>query len=443
MSSPTPFPSRSRRRWRYRLLASLVLTACVGAGLWGLWRQLPQPAKTATVVPSPSAAPAAGSDGGRIVSRTPTTTYTPAEVEAASRQDYGSYTPAPKYGVARTEIQYQSYETDGTPIMIYARVYLPVGRTGAPILGFAPGTTGIGDECAPSLEEPAKANWANYESHMQTYAGQGYAAVITDYEGMRDADRIHHYMVGEMEGRAVLDSVRALINLEAGTQVLDTADVFLAGYSQGGHAAFWADQIAPSYAPALSIKGVIGWGPVMDVQETLADILHAANINWFGPYVLTSYADYYHDDYDPAGILLPRWNAHLRSDVLAHCIDTDLGYWGHDPHAVYTPEFLTALASGLNDAKYSLLKQRLTANQAGSAHTASAKLINEGEHDNVVLPMQQTAAMKRVCAASQGPAELKVWPGATHYTAMEVSLSQTLAWMNDVAAGRPVPRTCP
>ncbi len=439
-SSPTTLVVKRRlQRTRRRLIltTALVIGVMIVFEAYSVLR--PQPKTPITPIAKPKPAMV---DAGKILSQSTVVNFTPEEVEALSHQNYTTHTPKPVFGVAKTELQYRSYLEDGTPIKVYARVYQPVGKTSAPIFGFATGTVGVGDQCAPSLENPAKANWANYQSHMVTYAGQGYATVITDYEGMRDPNRIHHYMVGALEGRAVLDSVRALINLNQGTDALDASHVFLGGYSQGGHSAFWADQIAEDYAPELGISGVVGFGPVMDVRQTLADILHSANINWFGPYVLTSYADYYRDDYDLTTMLQPRFRQNLRSDVLSHCIDTNLSYWGHTPSAVYTPEFLASLRDGLNSGPYRQFKKRLDINIVGSAKTDSAKLINEGAHDNVVLPSQQEAAMKRICPNSQGPAQLRVWPSATHYSTMAISLADTLLWMSNLTNDIPVAGTC-
>lgn len=444
-SSPTTStanPQLARTRRRLILVTALIIGLVIVYEAVQVLRPAPKEPSVTSVAPKTKKPPVMA-DAGKILAQAPAITFTPEEVEAQSRQNYAAYTPKPAYAVTKTEIQYRSYDQDGTPITVYARVFQPVGKAAAPIFGFAPGTTGIGDECAPSLENPAKANWANYQSHMLTYAGQGYATVITDYEGMRDPDRIHHYMVGALEGRAVLDSVRALIKLNQNTDALDTSHVFVGGYSQGGHAAFWADQIAASYAPEIHLSGVVGFGPVMDVRQTLADILHAANINWFGPYVLESYADYYHDNYNLADILQPRYRDNLRGDVLAHCIDTDLAFWGHNPAAVYTPNFLSSLANNLQNEQYQQFNKRLEINTAGAAQTTSAKLINAGTHDNVVLPTQQEAAMKRICPNTKGPAELKLWPGASHYTTMVVSLADTLNWMHSLTDGTPVASTCP
>jgi hypothetical protein len=428
-------PHARRQRWLIWAIVLLVGSA-IGYNLLHLEQQ------QAGIV-TPQTPPAEHPNAGKILWQGVPTTLNVAQVEAVSRENYGAAAPAAQYGVTRTLVRYRSYDLDNKPITVHARVYQPVGKSKAPIFGFASGTTGIGDQCAPSVEQPRKSNWANYESHLMTYAGQGYASVITDYEGMRDEARIHHYMVGELEGRAVIDSLRALTNLARQERnTLDANAIFVGGYSQGGHSVFWADQIAPTYAPELKIKGVVGFGPVMDVQQTWSDILHAANIHWFGPYVLTSYSDYYGDTYNINDILMPQFAQNMRGDVLAHCIDTNLSYWRGGSGVVYTPQFLESLRNGLTEPKYAQLRGRLDINRVGSAKTSSAKLINEGGHDNVVLPRQQTAAMERICSNSKGPAQLKVYPAATHYNTMVMSFHDTITWMQSVAGGHTVPTTC-
>jgi acetyl esterase/lipase len=271
------------------------------------------------------------------------------------------------------------------------------------------------------------------------YASQGYAAVTTDYEGMRDPGRIHHYMVGELEGRALLDAVRALRNLPE-TRGRLNGQVFLSGYSQGGHAAFWADKIAAAYAPDIKPTGVLGYGPVMSVKQTLLDVTHAANINWFGPYVLYSYRDYYKTDYGQ--LLLQHWDDTLNVDVPSHCIDTDIPFWGHNPANVYSPEFMAAMAGGTMAETYPAFNRDLLLNEVAPTTTSTPKRINQGEHDNVVLASQQQAVMPALCQSSQGPVQLVVYPNTTHYDTMLHSLPDTLAWMRALSAGQPQPTSC-
>jgi hypothetical protein len=426
---------RRHRGWLVLLLIAVMLSALLYY----------QRASNSSIAHAPASleAPTPHVPGpGTVLGIDSVQTFTTAQTVTLTKEDYGSSTPAITTGMSKITFHYRSELPGGQAITIYGRAYLPAdARKNLPIFAFAPGTTGIGDQCAPSLENPPKTNWANYDSHMATYASQGYAAVITDYEGLRDPTRIHHYMVGELEGRAVLDSIRALRRLPQAKSRLSAANVFLGGYSQGGHAAFWADKIASSYAPDIKPKGVVGFGPVMNVAETLTDITRGANINWFGPYVLYSYHDYYQADY--GSVLLPRWADTLNTDVPAHCIDTDIPFWGHVPANVYTPEFLQSVAAGTLATDYPDLMRDLDRNAVGADSTASAKRINQGALDNVVLPAQQQAAFPTLCTSSTGPVQLAVYTGATHYDTMVRSLKDTLNWMQTLSDGKTVKSTCP
>lgn len=426
----------SERRWRTylrRLVLGIVLIALlgvVGDQAYSAWKlqHLPPPAvpQPAPVVSKPSTGPGSVS---QIVS---VSEFTPGAVAAEAKQNYGADITSSPYTVTRILFTYISTGVDNQPITVYARAYIPNIKN-APVIAMAPGTTGVGDECAASLEQPSIHDWANYESHMMAYASQGYAGVITDYEGMRDPSSIHHYMIGTLEGQAVLDSIRALKTLPQAHGDIDSNEVFASGYSQGGHSAFWADTINASYAPDVHLAGIIGWAPVMDVGESLRDITHGSTLTWFGPYVLVSYADYYKVSFPLNIILLPQWQPNLTADVLNHCIDTDISFWGTNPAKVYTPQFLAGLKSGnLPADQFGPLQAEMQANQVGSEQTTTPKLINQGQTDNVVLPSQQQTAMARLCANSRGPVELKAFTKTTHYTVMHNSFRDTLAWMSQI-----------
>lgn len=382
---------------------------------------------------------------GDVIGVDSVTAFTAGAATAQSRQTMGTQAPALTTAVTKVVFHYRSRTPGGAWITVYGRAYLPDNpASNLSVYGFAPGTTGIGDECAASLEQPAKANWADYDSHLITYAAQGLAVVTTDYEGMRDPGRIHHYMVGELEGRALLDAVRALPKLPQAKDRVNSADLFVGGYSQGGHAAFWADKIAADYAPELKIKGVVGYGPVMSVKTTLADVTRGANINWFGPYVLYSYHDYYRTTYPLTDMLLPVTAERLNADVPAHCIDTDIHQWGRTPTGVYTPDFLQVLTNNAwENTPYAEFGHQLDLNAVGSDPTASAKRINTGAQDNVVLPSQQAAGAAQLCRSSSGSVQQVVYPHATHYDTMAQSFYDTITWMRGIVAGQTPATTCP
>src|SRR5690606_37937719 len=93
---------------------------------------------------------------------------------------------------------------------------------------------------------------------------------VSDYEGL-GTPGTHTYVVGQSEGRAVLDMARAAQRLP-GTGLSASTPVAVMGYSQGGGAAAWAAQLAPSYAPELKLKAAVTGGVPGDLTA-VADFL--------------------------------------------------------------------------------------------------------------------------------------------------------------------------
>ncbi len=383
---------------------------------------------------------------GKIIEAQPEVVYSAEETKKLINQTSKHFDKPISQGITKQLVRYTSSDGDDNDVAIYGRIYKPAGVEPGkklPIFAFAPGTTGIDDHCAASLEVPSKSNWANYDSLLAAYASQGYIVVTTDYEGMRDNTRMHHYMVGELEGKALLDGVRSLKQLDTTKNLIDSNKVALAGYSQGGHAAYWADQISSSYAPEMKIAGVVGFGPVSSVQETWGDITKGANINWFGPFVLLSYSDYYKKDYKIQSILLDRWATNLKTDVAKNCIDTVINYWGRKSDKVYQATFLEAIKNNnLVGAGFASLASDLDKNNLKGIKTASAKLINQGLQDNVILPRQSEAFRSRLCGNGNQSVVYRTY-SATHYNTMVNSFNDTFDWLNQTFAGNKPAGNCP
>lgn len=458
--------NRKRSTKKLIVLIALEALAIIAIAGWLKWRQYEADRKPVikTAQTQVETVRPPQLETGKILQADTVQTFTAAQTLDLVKQTNKGFDSPVTTGTTKQLIRYTSSDGIASDVPIYARVYMPAGATGKklPVLAFAPGTTGVGDDCAASLEQPAKRNWANYDSLMAAYASQGYVVVITDYEGMRDPTRIHHYMVGELEGRAVLDSIRALKNLSSTKNVIDTGAIFTSGYSQGGHAAFWADAINKNYAPDISLKGVVGFGPVTSVNETLTDAITAnANINWFGPFVLVSYQDWYRRSYPVDRILLPQWNKNLKSDVLRECIDQVNHFWpdnlGTNRSAnVYTPEFIAAAKTGniASNAIYAQFASDMATNIVGPIKTNTPKLINQGLHDNVVLPRQSKAGYQRLCASgntvnlreySTSPYAVQTYNPTglvDHYQTMNASFKDSVVWMQARASGTSVSDSC-
>lgn len=215
---------------------------------------------SASTVPSASASASASASRPALSGIAPTDFYHPApDLVAAAEpgQMIDALEIKAPAGVRAWIVVYGSTGLDGTAVAVSGMILAPAKPAigGYPVVAFAHGTTGIADECAPSRE--------GFEgvSGVVDLVRRGYVITATDYEGL-GTDGIHPYLVGISEGRSVLDSIRAAQDLpEAGA----AAQAVVIGISQGGQAALWAAQLAPSYAPGLDLLGAMAGSPPTDM----------------------------------------------------------------------------------------------------------------------------------------------------------------------------------
>lgn len=73
----------------------------------------------------------------------------------------------------------------------------------------------------------------------------------------------HPYMVGTSHGRSMIDAARAMSDFTT-----TKAHVAFWGFSQGGHAALWAAELAASYAPEFTKAVAVGIDPVISKEWT-------------------------------------------------------------------------------------------------------------------------------------------------------------------------------
>lgn len=234
---------RNRRRATIAGVVALVVLAASGC-------TPPAPSADAFYTPPASIS---GPSGTIVSSRASVFTMDPV-----------GHTPVP--GVKSTQVVYNSTDVHGTPIAVSGTVLVPttpyLGLGRRPLISYAVGTRGLGQDCAPSY---TLTQGADYEMFAINAALQrGYAVAVTDYQGMGMPGG-HTYMVGQAMGHAVLDMARAAENLP-GSGLSASTPVGIWGYSEGGAAAGWAAEQAKSYAPELKLKGVSMGGVPADLR---------------------------------------------------------------------------------------------------------------------------------------------------------------------------------
>jgi hypothetical protein len=165
-------------------------------------------------------------------------------------------------GAAAYRVIYNSTDIYGAPIPVSGVIYIPLAaapQQGRNIVAWAHPTTGIAQGCAPLLDNGAlgASTLAQSIPGLDAFIADGDIVAATDYPGLGAAG-VHPYLIGDGEGRSIIDSVRAARTLP-GADISGKCVVW--GHSQGGQAALFAGQITNSYAPELKLVGVAAAAP--------------------------------------------------------------------------------------------------------------------------------------------------------------------------------------
>jgi pimeloyl-ACP methyl ester carboxylesterase len=339
--------------------------------------------------------------------------------------------PSAKYEVETYRIVYRSTDYDGSPADIVAQIFIPRfdERTERPVYVFGSGTTGIADECAPSLERPEIRRLGYYRANMLAYASLGFISIIPDYLGFNDPKRPQRYFCKAAEAHVMLDAARAVYNFfdRITMTIQPSQDVFVAGYSQGGHAAFAAADMWKDYAPEVPLSGAIGYGSTTDVTTLLKEGPK------YAPHVLYSYSRIY-DDVDPADYLQEKWAESLAADVAKMCVVEFQRYYPFDSTQLYTEEFYDALYENRLDEEFPELYKRLEENQSGLSGHGLPALIVQGERDTIVRTASQTEFVVGLCRQGSPVRFLNI-KGVLHRDTRAAGFQPTILWMERIAAG--------
>ncbi|MEX0766913.1 MAG: lipase family protein [Microthrixaceae bacterium] len=316
-------------------------------------------------------------------------------------------------------IMYLSESLRGEPIAVTGVASVPTAQApkdGRPLLTIAHGTTGIADECAPS-RELTRLDMGLATSEL----GSEFLIAATDYEGLGTPGR-HPYLVGESEGRSTMDAIVAageLPDAEPGPRVA------IMGYSQGGHGALWASQVAAEWTPQLQVMGTFSGAPA---SET--DIIFSAApflpVPGFALILVAGFQAAY-EEADPSLFL------------------TDLGVSQLDEVDTGCSAEVIARLSGTNPAdlvkpagpESEPWKRLATENMAGTQKTNDAPtLIIHSQKDETVPIAFTELLLARMCANGQ-IVERRVLPEGGHGAAALPAYAQGLTWVKDRFADSP------
>ena len=141
---------------------------------------------------------------------------------------YGVNSVGPKFGIVNRPFTYETVDPYGLAITNSALLILPLGTNGPlPLLSDQHGSLIVKTSAPsqPGFEEVGPSVFASY----------GYAVVVPDYLGLGRSPGYQAYLHARSEATCVVDALRAGRALCASNNVTLNGQLFLTGYSQGGH----------------------------------------------------------------------------------------------------------------------------------------------------------------------------------------------------------------
>ncbi|OZM71428.1 lipase [Amycolatopsis antarctica] len=331
-------------------------------------------------------------------------------------------------------IMYRSTDTAGEPMAVTGTVLTPlvpwIGAGERPIVGYAPGTQGIGDDCAPSI---AAAAGMEYEGpFIAGLLARGYAIALTDYQGLGTPGD-HTYTNRLAQGHAVLDVVRAAQRLPE-ANLPDAGPVATAGYSQGGGASAAAGELAAEYAPELDLKGVYA-GAVPAELGAVAKNLDGAYAAGFLGYALAGLSAAYPD----LGIenVLNHKGKRLLDEVRQQCTIEVIAGQAFTRTADLTVDG-RPLSAYLDEEPYAsvVAEQRI-----GDSAPEVPTLVVHSALDDIV-PYAQGRDMARDWCSGGTRVQFSTSLVPTHVGGAIRAFPEAFAWLEGRFAGVPAPGNC-
>ena len=338
---------------------------------------------------------------------------------------------------------YHSTTINGEDIPVSGLLGIPTGDpppTGWPSITYAHGTMGSAPKCGLSIAPQSRKTVSGFQfdSKVKPLLERGYAVIATDYQGM-GPPVTPMYLLGDAEGRNLLDSIRAV---QQWRDDINPSTV-LWGHSQGGQAVLFASQIQSDYAPELDIQGTVSIAPAIIPPVPFALEIVGSSPDPSGQTYLISGA---------VGTWIQNY-----SDLDAEDVFTEKGIdalsalkelCGSDLNEFYQQAPMSEYIKIQEAANNPRVLKAVQKNLAGGEPLNSPLLLVQGMADEVVINPETPSYFALLCQQRESgelkvPTQLELYPDDNHLTIIPNAAEQVDQWIQDRMAGEEAPSNCP
>ena len=335
----------------------------------------------------------------------------------------------PQYNVRLYKVDYETITPLGARTVASGALLLPE-NTGypLPLVSYQHGTL------TQTNSAPSSMDLTGEVTVGVAFASTGYAAAVPDYLGLGDSPGLHPYLHARSEATACVDLLRAVTTLCATNGFPLTNQLFLCGYSQGGHSTMALQRELEAYhTNEFTITACAPMAGPYDLSGvTTDDFLNGVpNPNpYYFLYLLAAYQDVYHLAPDLASLLAPPYNATLpplmNGNTSGSQINTNMPA---DPVQILQTNFLAALRSNPRHP----LRLALQENDLYRWQPVAPMRLYQCSGDTDVDPANSQIALE----SFQALGDTNVFffdplPGAGHEACAQPSLALAKVWFDSL-----------
>lgn len=192
-----------------------------------------------------------------------------------------------RYAVDAYEVIYKTRWHDGSEILASGFYYVPVNAHEAlPMMIMNHGT---------ELQKEQPFKLSGLMAGCVAYATDGYMALYPHYIGLGKGEKTHLYQIAESEAFANIDMLRAVRELNKELALIPNQQLFITGYSQGGHAAMATHKmIQEEYFNEFTVTASAPMSGAYDMTGVQAGVMFEKYYNQaYLPYLLLSLEEQY------------------------------------------------------------------------------------------------------------------------------------------------------
>ncbi len=335
------------------------------------------------------------------------------------------------YRAKAWRILYSTRDFRGRPIaasgMVVLSEYAPPDPAQRNIVAWAHPTIGTARSCAPSLHKDVP----QFILGLNDMISEGFIVTATDYPGLGTVGPAG-YLVGRGQAYAVIDSVRAARQIPG----VGGGDRYaLWGYSQGGQAVLFGENLAHSYAPELKLVGVAATAPPTNLDALLRADINSTTGKILAAMAVQSWSAKYGVALDT--VVAPSATGKV-AEINKNCINDFEGQLRDLSDEKALPkDFISQQA--LASPPWS---QIISENSVHGIVGKTPVLILQGLADTLVWPAITEQFVKRACA-SGAVIQFVTLPQKTHDSAGKASIPEAMGWIANRFAGQRPPNNCP